>query len=112
MTFMKNHLGILILRFAVVAVLMMGVVAPGFAARIDKGTPAKPASTMTSPSSQTAPQPPAPATPEKSQPVSEAPQVSNVPATEQAASAPQEPTKVGTETVPSSIAAGQETILR
>ena len=112
MTFMKNHFGILILRFAVVAVLMMGAVAPGFAARIDTGAPAKPVSTMTSPSSQTATQPPAPVTPEKSQPASEAPQVSNVPATEQAATVPQEPTKAGTETVPSSIAAGQETILR
>ena len=93
MAFMKNHLGILILRFAVVAVLMMGAVAPGFAARIDKGTPAKPASTMTPPSSQTSTQPPAPVTPEKPQPVSEAPQVSNVPKTEQAASTPQEPTQ-------------------
>jgi general secretion pathway protein D len=90
----------------------MGAVAPGFAARIDKGAPAKPASTMTPPSSQTSTQPPAPVTPEKPQPVSEAPQASNVSKTDQAASTPQEPPQTKTETVPSSIAAGQETILR
>jgi general secretion pathway protein D len=105
MAFIKKHIGLLRLCLALVAVLMMGAAAPGFAARIDDGTPAKPASTITPPSS------PAPITPEKDQSVSEVPPA-DASETGQAASAPQEPTKARTETVPSSIAAGQETILR
>ena len=46
MAFMKNHIGTSILRLVVAAVFMIGVAAPGFAARIDDGTPAKPASTL------------------------------------------------------------------
>jgi hypothetical protein len=56
MTFMKNHMGTLILHLAVALVFIMGAAAPGFAARIDEGVSAKAASTMTPQAVSEAPQ--------------------------------------------------------
>jgi len=106
MTFMKNHIGIWIIRLAAAVFFIMGVAGPGFAARIDEGKPAQPLSTITSPSS------PAPAK-GKSPSVNQ-----DGMGTVAQASAPVIPESVSeapqakTETAPSSTAAGQETILR
>jgi len=100
-------MGNLILHMALAAVLMMGAMTPGWAARIDEGAPAKPASAMTQPLTPAGPkeksvvndrekktgmtgQLSAPVAPEKFAAVSAPPQAPDAPRIEGKAGAPRE----------------------
>ena len=109
MAFMKNHIGTLILHVALAAVFIMGAAAPGLAARIDEGVPAKAASTMTPPSSQAEVKEKSSAAQQDKKIIVAPPQGQVAPETSQSVSeTPQ--TKI--ETAPPSTVLGQETILR
>jgi general secretion pathway protein D len=102
MAYMKKKVRILMLHLALAAILMIGVVIPGFAARIDEGTPAKTLST-------TAPQDVQTQAEEKSSVVSDTPNMSQA---AQTASIPLDAPQAKTGNAPSSKASAKEIILR
>ncbi len=122
-------MGNLILHLALAAVVMMGAMTPGWAARIDEGVSAKPASAVTQPLAPDGPkekavvddrekktgmtgQLSAPFAPEKSATVSTPPQAVDAPRIEGKASAPREAQPPETKTAPAETFVPRETILR
>jgi len=102
MAYMKKKIRISMLHLAAAVILMIGVVVPGYAVRIDEGTPAKTLSTTVSRDVQTQAE-------EKSPAVSDTPDTSQ---TAQTAGVPLNTPQAKTENAPSSKDSAKEMILR
>jgi hypothetical protein len=116
MKFVNNAIRTSTLRFAVVAAFMICLVPPVFAARIDDGRPVRQASTVTPAATQTKTEEKSPAADQNGKVVIVQPSGPALPEKSQSAQVASEPAEAPqidkTGAAPSSMALGQETILR